>query len=78
MTDVFRDDRDLLTREFVDQEHALARELASVRQLLHLALGQMHEKDQRHHRLVDQHRHLLAEYRHLRETILRDDRSRAA
>ena len=76
--DVFRGDRDLLVSEFADQEHRLARELASVRQLLHLTLAQLHEQVRKFDRHLEQHRRLRAEYRALRESIIRNDRSNAA
>ena len=76
-TGVFCGDRDLTLSELVDNEHYLARELGSVRQLLRLALEQLHEKGRQYDRLREQQRHLLAEYRALRETILRADRRAA-
>ena len=78
MNDVFSADRDLLIAEFVDSEHRLARELAACRELLHITLAQLHEKGRQHERLREQHRHLRDECRVLRETILCDERSRAA
>ena len=74
-TDVFRGDRDQLIAEFADSEHRLARELVAVRQLLHLTLGQLHDKIQEYDRQLDLHRRLVAEYRALREAVLRDNRS---
>ena len=76
-SDVFRADRDQLIGEFADSEHRLAHELAAVRQLLHITLGQLHDKIKEYDRHLDQHRRLLAEYRRLRETILCDDRRAA-
>ena len=72
-----RDDRDLLIAEFADSEHCLARDLAGVRQLLHLALGQSHKWAHRHTRLQEQHRRLRDEYRAFREPVIRDDRRAA-
>ena len=72
-SDVFRGDRDSLISEFADQEHTLARELAAVRELLHLTLGQLHEQGRRHERLREQHRRLRDECRDLRAAIPRDD-----
>lgn len=77
VSDVFRGDRALLIAEFADSEYRLARELAAVRVLLHLALGQSHEWVLRYDRLEKQHRRLRDEYRSFREHALRDDRRAA-
>lgn len=55
---------DLVTEALADSEHRLARELASVRELLHVAVTQLHERRRRD----EQHAHLRNEYRQLRET----------
>ena len=69
----FCGDRDLTLSELVDNEHYLARVLASVRQLLHLALEQAHEKGRQLERLREQHRSLRDEYRRHRERVLHDE-----
>lgn len=66
MSEVFGGDRDLLIGELTEQEHHIARELASVRQLLHLALEQAHEKGRQLERLRARHHRLRDEYRRLR------------
>ena len=71
---MIRSDHDLLIAEFADSEHCLARDLAGVRQLLHLALEQLHERGRQLDRLREQHRRLRDGSRALRETILRDER----
>ena len=63
-------DRAILISELVDSEYQLARELAAVRQLLHIALGQLHEQGLRHDRLRDQHQRVRDEYRSHRERVL--------
>lgn len=55
----------------VDQEYRLARDLAAVRQLLHLTLGLFHERERELERMRDAHSRLRAEHRQLREGILR-------
>ena len=75
MTD---DDRDRLISEFADSEYRLARELASVRQLLHITLGQSHEQGRQLDRLREQHRRLRDEYRSLRKTIPHNNQKAAA
>ena len=77
-TDPFRGDHDLLISEFADQEYQLARELSSVRQLLHIALEHNHEHGRQLDRLREQHRRLQAEYRLLRQSTMLDGGQRAA
>ena len=77
-SDVFRGDRDLLIGEFAAQERQLAHEVAALRELIHRALGQLHEQGCQHERLRAQHHRLRDEYRSYREKLLRDDQRRAA
>jgi hypothetical protein len=74
---VFCGDRDRLCSELADAEHTLARELASVRQLYHLALAQLHEQGGQLDRLREQHRRLREEYRDVRQQAAGDDRRAA-
>ncbi len=57
---VFCRDRNLRISHLVDSEYRLAHDLAAVRQLLPLALGQPRETgcQRDHHRLEDEHRRL--------------------
>ena len=71
------DYRDHVIEHLADQEHTLAHDLAAVRELLHLALEQLHETGRHCDRLREQHRQLRDEYRRLRELILRDERRAA-
>ena len=71
-TGVFCSDRDRLVSELADSEYRLARELAATRELLHIALEQLHEKERQLARVREKHRRLRDECRGLREMILRD------
>ena len=75
---VFCEDRNLLITDLADSEYQLARELASVRHLLHLALQELHERGRQYDRLRDQHRRLSDEYRSYRVRVLRDDQRAVA
>ena len=77
-SDVFQSDREQLIGEFAESEHRLARELAAVRELLHITLAELHETVRKFDRHLDQHRDLRAEYRQLRESTLPNDRSNVA
>ena len=57
------DARDRIITELADNEDRLARDLAGVRELLHLSLGQMHERECEVKRLHETHNRLRAEYR---------------
>ena len=61
------DGPDIVIEELADSEHRLARELASVRELLHVAVAQLREQDCQRRRRDEQHAHLRNEYRRLRE-----------
>ena len=61
-----------------DSEHALARDLAAHREMLHVALTLLHERGCELGRLRDAHHRLHGEYRRLRNTRLRDERRAAA
>ena len=71
MTD---DARDRIITELADSEYRLARDLAGVRELLHLSLGQMHERECERKRLHETHNRLRAEYRQVREALFPDGR----
>ena len=60
--------------EFTDSKARLAHDLAAVRELLRLALQQLHETGRQHDCLSNQHRRLSDEYRALRATILSADK----
>ncbi len=68
------DHRDGVVEHFADQEYALARHLAAVRELLHLALARLHEITAQFDRFKEQHHRLLDEYRRLREQVRRGGR----
>ena len=70
-----RDYRGRVIEHLADQEHALARDLGALRELLHLALGRLHQMGKQLDRLREQHHRLHDEYRSLREQVLRDERS---
>jgi hypothetical protein len=72
-----RDLHDGMIELFAESEHALARELAAVRNLYHLALEQLHQRGRHLDRLREQHGQLRGEYRRLRASILRGDRRAA-
>ncbi len=72
------DDRDGLIAEFADSEFQLARQLAAYREMLSIALAQIHERGRQLERLREQQRQLRHEYRQLRKTIVRDERRAAA
>ena len=71
------DHRDRVIEHFADQEHALARDLAAMRELLHLALGRLHEVTRQLDRLQEQHHQLRDECRRLREQVRHDERRAA-
>ena len=73
-----RDHRDRVLEHFADQEYALARDLAALREVLHLALAQLHEVTRQLDRFREQHHQLRHEYRRLREEALRDERAAVA
>ncbi len=66
--------RDRVIEYLADQERALARDLASTRELLHLALGHLHEVTRELGRLRERHYRLHDEYRSLRERPPRKQR----
>ena len=66
-----------LAERLADQEHRLARTAAGLREVLSVALEQLHERDRQLHRLREQHHQLRAAYRRRREHVLRDNRGRA-
>ncbi len=72
-----RDYRDRVIEHLADQEHTLARNLAAVRALLHLALARLHEVGRQLDRLKKQHYKLRDEYRRLRDQVRRDERRAA-
>ena len=72
-----RDYRDHVIEHLADQEHALARNLAAMRELLHLVLAQLHEVTRQLERLREQHYQLRDEYRSFREHVPRDERGAA-
>ena len=74
MTD---DVRDQIITELADSEYRLARDLAVHRELLHLNLGQMHERECELERLRETHNRLRAEYRQAREALFPDGRKAA-
>ena len=74
MTD---DVRDQIITELADSEYRLARDLAVHRELLHLNIGQMHERECELERLRETHNRLRAEYRQAREALFPDGRKAA-
>ena len=72
-----RDYRDRVIEELAASEHWLARDLAGVRELLHIALGQLQGVTYQRDRLREQQRRLRAEHRRLRESTLRHKREAA-
>lgn len=71
------DARDRIITVLADSEYRLARDLAGVRELLHLSLGQMHERECERKRLHETHNRLRAEYRQVREALFPDGRKAA-
>ena len=71
------DARDRMIAVLADNEYRLARDLAGVRELLHLSLGQMHERECERKRLHETHNRLRAEYRQVREALFPDGRKAA-
>ena len=69
------DYRDHVVRDLADQEYRLARQLAAYRQMLSVALGQLHERGNQLKRLRQQHRELQREYRRFRAAIRGDGRA---
>ncbi len=72
------DNRDRLIAECADSEFQLAHQLAVYREMLSVALAQLHERGRQLERLREQQRQLRREYRQLRQTILRDEGRAAA
>ena len=72
------DDRDRLIAAPADSELQLARQLAAYREVLSVALAQLHEVGRQLDRLKEQHYKLRDECRRLREQVRRDGRRAAA
>jgi hypothetical protein len=68
---------EIVVTDLADNEQRLARDLAAVRELLHLTLGLLHAEQKQHERVREQHRRLLGEYRTLRASVLTDQRRAA-
>ena len=62
----------------VDAEHVLARNLAAYREVMHVALEQLHGLTRERDRLREDNRRLRDEYRRQRETTVPDSRRAAA
>ena len=62
----------------VDAEHVLARNLAAYREVMHVALEQLHGLTRERDRLREDNRRLRDDYRRQRETTVPDSRRAAA
>ena len=69
--------RDSTVSFLADQEHALAAEVAHLREALHVAVARLRERDLELTRLRGQHHQLRDQYRRLREQVLRDEQRAA-
>ena len=69
--------RDRIIERLADQEYALARDLAANRELLHLALVQLHQVGRELGHLREQHGQLRDECRRLRAQVPCDERRTA-
>ena len=74
---VFCGDRTFLITDLADTEHALARDLAAYRELLHVALTLLHERGAELGRLRRYNRQLRDECRRLRQAGPHRDEPRA-
>ena len=72
------DDRDGLIAECADSEFQLAHQLAVYREMLSVALAQLHQTGHELEHLRERHRRLRDEYRRLRERVLHEERRAAA